>query len=337
MPRSARRIGGLVSAVLVAALATALTACAPGGGSRSDSTLDGSAHDALHVYATTGYLADVVANLAPQAVVTTMVGPGGDPHTYQPSTRDIAALQSADVVLWTGLHLEAQLSDLLHGLGDRQHAVAEALPEDLLLELPTTDADGAPLHDPHVWNSPRAWTVVVGLVAEALAAADPDGADGYRAAAEAYVERIERTAAEVAELLEAIPPERRVLVTGHDAFAYFGATFGFEVHATDVISTEAQLSAAELSALADLVVDRDVPVIFHDDQANPQAITSLLEAVHARGHRLEVADAALYADSLGAEPGVDTYLGVFRHNAEAIAAALAPAALAPAPLPRGSR
>src|SRR5690606_11994732 len=102
----------LATAALVAVLLL-LTACSDDDGR-------------LHVYATTGYLADVVANVAPAARVTTMVGPGGDPHTYQPSTRDIAALHGADVVLWTGLHLEAQLSDQLSGMGDRQHAVGEA-------------------------------------------------------------------------------------------------------------------------------------------------------------------------------------------------------------------
>lgn len=285
----------------------------------------GLSHDAdgrITVYATTGYLADAVAHVAPDAVVTTMVGPGGDPHTYQPSTRDIQTIQSADVVFWNGLHLEAQMIDQLESLGDRQLAVGDMLPAELLLDWPETDGSGNALHDPHVWNSPEAWSLVVGYVADKLSEIDPDGAEEYAANAATYVAEIARAASDAEELLATIPEGSRVLITGHDAFNYFGHIYRLEVHATDFVSTEAALSAQELSELADLIAARRVPVIFQDNQANPQAITSLKEAVQARGWAVEVSDAELYADSLGAEAGVDTYLGVFAHNARAIAAAL---------------
>lgn len=295
----------------VAVSVLALTGCAA----------DPASDDELAVYATTGYLADAVRNIAPDAEVTTMVGPGGDPHTYQPSTRDIQALQSADVVLWNGLHLEAQMIDQLTSLGDAQLAVGDALPEDLLLDWPETGPDGEPLHDPHVWNSPEAWSLVVDEIAEHLAARDPENADAYRENADRYAARIADAADEAAALLAEVP-EPRILVTGHDAFGYFGETFDIEVHATDFVSTEAALSPAELSELADLIADHEVPTIFRDNQANPQAITSLQEAVRDRGWSVHVSDEELYADSLGADEGVDTYLGVFSHNARAVAEAL---------------
>ncbi|MAP63221.1 MAG: zinc ABC transporter substrate-binding protein [Microbacterium sp.] len=277
--------------------------------------------DTLTVYATTGYLADAVTNIAPDAEVTTMVGPGGDPHTYQPSTRDIQNIQTSDAVLWNGLHLEAQMIDQLESLGDRQLAVGDQLPDDLLLAWPDTDDAGEPLHDPHVWNSPDAWSRVVGYVADHLAAIDPDRADEYEQNATVYQEQIAAAAGEAEEMLATVP-EPRILITGHDAFAYFGDTYDLDVHATDFISTEAALSAEELSDLAALIAANEVPVIFQDNQANPQAITSLQEAVRALGWDVEVSDEELYADSLGAEPGVDTYLGVFMHNTQAVADAL---------------
>jgi len=282
---------------------------------------DSDGDETLRVYATTGYLADAVVNIAPDADVVTMVGPGGDPHTYQPSTRDIEAIQSADVVLWNGLYLEAHMIDQLESLGEKQLAVGELLPDDLLLAWPETDADGNPLHDPHVWNSPDAWILVVGYVADKLGEIDPDHADMYRANAADYQAEIADTAADVEDLLADVP-EPRILITGHDAFAYFGDTYNFDVHATDLISTDAQLSPKELSGLADLIVDHDVPVIFQDNQVNPQAIVSLQQAVTSRGWSVEISDEELYADSLGAEPGVDTYLGVFTHNAGVVADAL---------------
>lgn len=282
---------------------------------------EGGDDGALTVYATTGYLADAVANIAPDAEVTTMVGPGGDPHTYQPSTKDIETIQNADVVLWNGLHLEAQMINQLESLGDKQLAVGDALPEDLLLSWPETDDEGNPLHDPHVWNSPEAWSLVVGYVADKLGEIDPGNAGEYQANADAYLGEIEAAAAEAEELLASVPAPR-ILITGHDAFNYFGDTYDLDVYATDFVSTEAALSAEELSELAKLIADNQVPVIFQDNQANPQAITSLREAVRALGWEVEISDQELYADSLGADAGVDTYLGVFTHNAKAVADAL---------------
>ena len=278
--------------------------------------------DALTVYATTGYLGDAVANIAPDAEVITMVGPGGDPHTYQPSTQDIETIRNADAVVWTGLHLEARMDDLLESLGDKQIAVGESLPTTLLLDWPETDAEGNALHDPHIWNSPEAWSLVVGHIADKLGELDPAGAAQYRANAKAYIAEIKTAAAEAEELLSTIPAESRILVTGHDAFNYFGETYDLTVYATDFVSSEATVSPQEMSELAQLIAENKIPVIFQDNLANPQAITSLKEAVQALGWEVEVSDKELFADSLGAEPGVDTYLGVFRHNARTVSEAL---------------
>jgi len=277
---------------------------------------------ALTVYATTGYLADAIANVAPEAEITTMVGPGGDPHTYQPSTQDVQTIQEADVVFWTGLHLEARMDDLLESLGDKQVAVGELLPEELLLDWPETDDEGNALHDPHIWNSPEAWSLVVGYIADKVSEIDPEHAEEYKANAEAYIAEIEVAAAEAEKLLSTIPAESRFLVTGHDAFNYFGATYDIEVHATDFVSSDAAMSPREMNDLAQLIVDNKVAVVFQDNLANPQAITSLTEAVAAMDWEVAISDKELFADSLGAEPGVDTYLGVFRHNAKTVAEAL---------------
>ncbi|MEO0385566.1 MAG: metal ABC transporter substrate-binding protein [Pseudomonadota bacterium] len=276
----------------------------------------------LAVYATTGYLADAIANVAPEAEITTMVGPGGDPHTYQPSTQDIETIRNADVVVWTGLHLEARMDDLLESLGEQQIAVGELLPEALLLDWPETDDEGNALNDPHIWNSPEAWSLVVGYIADKLGEIDPDHAAQYQANAEAYIAEIEVAATEAEELLAAIPQGSRILITGHDAFNYFGDTYDIEVRATDFVSSEAAMSPRDMSDLAAFIAENQIPVIFQDNLANPQAITSLQEAVNALDWQVEIADTELFADSLGAEPGVDTYLGVFRHNARTVAEAL---------------
>ncbi|MFY9262539.1 MAG: zinc ABC transporter substrate-binding protein [Arcanobacterium sp.] len=267
--------------------------------------------DALQVYATTGYIADAVINIAPEATVITMVGPGGDPHTYEPSTQDIQKMRASDLVLWNGLHLEAQMIDQLESLGDKQLAVGDTIPEDLL--LPWEDN----LFDPHVWNSPEAWSIAVTSIGDKLAEIDPDNKETYEANTASYLAEIEQAAATAEAELAAV--ENRILITGHDAFNYFGQTYNFEVLATDFVSTEAALSAIELSELADYIVEHQVETIFQDNQANPQAITALKEAVDARGWTVKISTTELFADTLGSQPPVDTYLGVFAHNASAVA------------------
>ena len=196
------------------------------------------------------------------------------------------------------------------------------LPTKLLLDWPETDDKGNPLHDPHVWNSPEAWSLIAGYVADKLGKIDPKNAAQYQANAKAFIAKIKAAAAEAKELLSTIPAESRILVTGHDAFNYFGKTYDIKVYATDFVSSEASVSPQEMSELAKMIAEKKIPVIFQDNLANPQAITSLKEAVRALGWKVEVSDKELFADSLGADPGVDTYLGVFRHNAQTIAEAL---------------
>lgn len=270
----------------------------------------------ITVYATTGYLGDAVSKIAPDAEVITMVGPGGDPHTYQPSTRDIQTIQSADAVVWNGLFLEARMEDLLKSLGDKALATAELLPGAML--LPWEDD----LNDPHVWNSPVAWATIVGYVADHLGKIDPKNADTYVANAKAYIRDIRAADAEATKLLSAIPEDNRILITGHDAFEYFGDVYGLEVRATDFVSTEAEMSPVEMAELARYIADNKIPVIFQDNQANPQAILGLQEAVQALGWEVEISGDELFADSLGSDKDVDEYLEAFLHNARAVAEAL---------------
>lgn len=307
-----------IAATSVLAAATLLAGCQASNSTDGDSA---GQSDSLQVYATTGYLADAVKNIAPDAEITTMVGPGGDPHTYQPTTKDIEKMRDSDAVVWNGLHLEAQMIDELQSLGDKQLAVGEGIDEAELIDWPETDDEGNPLHDPHIWNSPEIWQQVVTAVADHLAKLDKDNAETYKDNAVAYNKQITETSAEVEELLSTVG-EPRVLISGHDAFNYFGKVYNLEVHATDFVSTEAQLSASQISELADLIAEKQVPAIFLDNQASPQAITSLQEAVKSRGWDVKIANEELFADSLGAEAPVDTYLGVLKHNAEAVSQAL---------------
>ena len=302
----------ILAGILATAVGFSLAACSVDDTNTAEPADDG----VVDVYATTGYIADAVANIAPDANVVTMVGPGGDPHTYQPSTRDIETMDSSDLILWNGLYLEVQMEKQLESYGDRQLAVAETLDESQLLPWP--EGNG---FDPHVWNSPSAWQDVVTAIAEKLGEIDPDNAATYADNAEKYNAEVQKLHDELSPKMEDIA-EPRTLITGHDAFAYFGKTYNLNVLATDFVSTEAAKSATEISELADFIAGNKIPVIFQDNQANPQAITSLKEAVESRGWTVTISDEELFADSLGPTAPVDTYLGVLRHNAETVAEGL---------------
>lgn len=275
---------------------------------------------ALNVVATTGYLGDAVRNIAPDAEVTVLVGPGGDPHTQELTTQDTQKLNDADVVIWTSHDMEHKMMDQLDKLGDKQVPAGEAIPEDML--LPWEEDGKVTGHDPHVWNSPDNWKYVVDATAKKLGEIDKANADTYTKNAKAYNEKIDKAKEEAGKLLEAIPDDRRILVTAHDAFNYFGKTYNLEIHATDFVSSEAEISAKDLDELATLVTEKKIPVIFTDNLQSPEAINHIKDAVKAKGGEVEVYAKELFADSLGEEAPLDTYLGVFEYNAKTMAEAL---------------
>lgn len=312
------------AALVVAAGALALTGCAK----TQDSAEPAENHDAhsMTIFATTGYLGDLAKNVAPEADVFTLVKPGGDPHTYQPSTKDIEKMKSSDVVLWNGLHLEAMMIDQLESLGDKQLEIGEEVDHSLLLDWPEKDDDGNDLHDPHIWNSPEIWRQATDAVAKFLGEKYADHKAEFAANADKFKAEITKADEYAKSKLESIPKSNRVLVTGHDAFNYYGATYGMKVEATDFVTSSSEMSATELNDLAKLIADAKIPMIFQDNLKNPQAIKSLQEAVQAQGWDVEVSDKELYADTLGETAPEDTWLGAFKHNTEAISAALTPKA-----------
>lgn len=307
--------------VRVAAAATALLLAAAGCSTQgSTGSSPAPSGKQLQVVATTGYLGDAVRTIAPQAQVTVLVAPGGDPHTQALTTADAEKVQSADLVVWTSHDMEHQMMAQLEKLGSKQIPAAEAIPQDKL--LPWEEDGKVKGHDPHVWNSPENWTYVVTATATKLGEVDPANADTYRRNGEAYNTKIREMKKRADEKFATVPADRKILVTGHDAFNYLGKTFGIEIHATDFVSSEAQISPAQIDELATLVATKKVPVIFQDNLSNPSAIKAVKDAVAAKGWQVEISDTPLYADSLGEKAPTDTYLGVFEYNVDAIVKAM---------------
>ena len=275
----------------------------------------------LRVVATTGQLGDAVARVGGEHVnVDVLMGPGVDPHLFVASEGDVNLLQQADVIFYNGLFLEAQMADVLRQIGERKPSVAAAEGIDPALLLPW--ANYSDEYDPHVWFDVTLWQRAVETVRDTLVEVDAANADVYRANADAYLRELDELHAYVQQRAAELPEDRRVLVTAHDAFHYFGRAYGFEVRGLQGISTAAEAGTADVRALADFIAERQIPAVFIETSVPVRNIEALQAAVADRGGAVEIGG-QLYSDALGAaDSDGATYVGMVRHNIDTIVDAL---------------
>lgn len=275
----------------------------------------------IKVVATTGMIADAARVVGGDLVdVRGLMGPGVDPHAYRQTRTDIVAMARADLVLWHGLYLEAQMEEFFHDLGRKRAviAVAEGLPKDRLL----AHDNYADKYDPHVWMTPTLWTEVVTQVQIALTEVRPESAEVFATNAAAYQTDLALLAEYAASTLAAVPEDARILLTAHDAFGYFGAAYGFEVIGIQGISTESEAGLNRISALVDLIVTRKIGAVFVESSVSDRNMRALIEGAAARGHSV-VVGGELFSDAMGAVDTYEgTYLGMIDHNVTVIANAL---------------
>lgn len=273
----------------------------------------------IPIVCTTGMVGDLVAQVGGEQVqVTSLMGEGVDPHLYKPSPGDVSRLSSAGLIFYNGLHLEGKMADLFVRMSRKRptHAVAEAIPETALLEL----ADGH--YDPHVWFDVALWSQTVDRVRDVMVQFDPAHASEYARRAADYKRSLGELDAECRSALAAIPKERRVLVTAHDAFHYFGRAYDVEVKAVQGISTEAEAGVREINELVDLIVGRGIKAVFIESTVSERNIQALVEGCGARGHVVRIGG-ELFSDAMGqAGTPAGTYIGMVRHNVRTIVKAL---------------
>lgn len=275
------------------------------------------------VLSTVGQIHDLAQTLAGEDLRTeVLLGAGLDPHTHRPTRNDAARLTAADLVLVNGLNLEVLLRatlDARRAAGRPVVAVGEAIPP---AERIAVGREGTVADDPHLWMDPMLWTEVARLIASELSVLAP-------AAAPAIATRLEQLVVDLAELdayarrcIDSIPTERRLLVTAHDAFGYFGRRYGLEVASVQGLSTESEASVRHVQELVDLLVERQVPAIFVESSVSARGPRALVEGAAARGHTV-VVGGELYSDALG-PPGTyrGTYVGMIDHNVTLITRAL---------------
>ncbi|HVJ46607.1 MAG TPA: zinc ABC transporter substrate-binding protein [Luteolibacter sp.] len=276
------------------------------------------------VVATTTMVADLAKIIGGDRVqIQGLMGPGVDPHNYVPKLADTGLLEKADVVLYGGLHLEGRFQSTLEAMTKRGRnvvAVTDGIDPTKLLS-PQEGFEGT--KDPHVWGDPLLWIQTVDTAVAALSKADPEGAAGFRERGDAYKKELEALSAWASAKFAVLPKEKRVLVTSHDAFFYFGRAFGFDVRGLQGVSTAAEAGLKDRTDLVEYLRKQGVKTVFSETSLNAKGISAV-----AAEAGVKVSEEALFSDALGA-PGdnetIDgetydqgTYVGMLKHNVNAI-------------------
>ncbi|TFV46671.1 metal ABC transporter substrate-binding protein [Bradyrhizobium niftali] len=268
------------------------------------------AAERLNVVASFSILGDFVRNVGGDRVsVTTLVGVDSDVHVYTPAPSDAKRIADAKFVVVNGLGLEGWLPRLVQSSGSKATIV-------------TASAGIAPLKlgsaaDPHAWQSVPNAKVYVTDIANALAAADPDDAEFFRAQAKAYLEKLETLDREVREAVAKIPPERRKVISTHDAFGYFAAEYGIRFIAPLGVSTETEPSARDIAAIIGQIKAARIPAVFLENISDDRLIRRIAAETGAK------VGGTLISDGLTGEKGpAPTYIDMVRHNIKALTSAL---------------
>ncbi len=276
----------------------------------------------IKVVTTTAMIGDLVENIAGENVeILSLMGTGVDPHLYKASAGDVGKLAGADMIFYNGLHLEGKITDVLGQMRKRgvfTVGVADGVDKSLLLSL----AEYEGYYDPHIWFDVTLWKKAAKVVMEAFSLYDPQNARIYKRNAESYLKELDLLQAYIQKKIATLQPERRVLITAHDAFNYFGRGYGFEVMGLQGISTDSEASVADIRNLSKTITERKIPAVFLETSISPRYMRALQASVKARGFDVDIGG-SLYSDSmgsLGTEEG--TYIGMFKSNVDTVVESL---------------
>ncbi|WP_343635970.1 zinc ABC transporter substrate-binding protein [Fluviicola sp.] len=267
------------------------------------------------IVCSTSVTADCVRQVVgDKLIVKSLMGPGVDPHTYNPRPSDVVLLNDAKLVVYTGFHLEGKMAELFSRLSERKAVVSFQLdfPKDQVLYTDEITPD------PHVWFDTESWVHSMNGVVDKLVELYPEYELEFRENFYKFQVKVQKKTAELKLKLSEIPQEQRVLITSHDAFHYFGRTFDVRVKALQGVSTSQEPGVRDVIDLVDFIVKHRVKAIFVENSVSPKALKSVLSSVERRGYQVKIGG-TLFSDALGSKgSGADTYLGMLSHNVNAI-------------------
>ncbi|MFT4832704.1 MAG: manganese/zinc/iron transport system substrate-binding protein [Psychroserpens sp.] len=280
------------------------------------------ANSKLKIVTTTTMITDMVQNIGGDVVqVQGLMGSGVDPHLYKASEGDVSKLFNADLVIYGGLHLEGKLVEIFEKMesqGKKTAAVADAIDRSELIGSEFFDSN----YDPHIWFNIGFWKKITLYTAEKLKEQDPEHAVLFDKNSAAYIKKLEALEMEVKQIIETLPAEKRILVTAHDAFNYFGVAYGFEVVGLQGISTATEAGVQDVQDLSSFIIEKNIKAIFVESSVPRRTIEALQSSVLSKGHDVAIGG-SLYSDALGNKGTPEgTYIGMFLFNVNTIVNAL---------------
>jgi zinc/manganese transport system substrate-binding protein len=289
------------------------------------------AADKIPVVASFSILGDFVTAVGGDRVaVKTLVGPNGDAHVYNPTPADAKAVAEAKLVFVNGLGFEGWMERLAKAAKSKATTVVATT--GISARQMEDDEDAAPaksakghdhghsheITDPHAWQSVANAKVYIANIRDGLIAADPAGKDAYAANAAAYTAKLDALDAEVRVAIEAVPAERRKLITTHDAFGYFAAAYGVEFLSAQGVSTESEATPKQIAGLIRQIKAENIRAVFLENMSDKRLVTRIAKETGVQ------VGGELYADALSLPNGpAATYIDMIRNNVKLIAAAMA--------------
>ncbi len=262
-------------------------------------------------------IGDVVQNLVGNRVqLYTLMGAGVDPHLYRATQGDLEKLTRADLILYNGLHLEGKMAEVFEKLAKRKNtkAVARGVSREYLLQVPNTPG----VYDPHIWFDVDIWIQVTAYVAGELTKTFPKLKNTISENVPKYTKQLAAVKDSIRNQLAQIPSERRVLITSHDAFHYFGRSFDIEVKGLQGISTVSDFGLKDINDMVNLVVDKKIKAIFVETSVSQRAIQAVVKGCQAKGRDVKLGG-PLFSDAMGTKGTPEgTYVGMLQHNAHKI-------------------
>jgi manganese/zinc/iron transport system substrate-binding protein len=276
----------------------------------------------LNIVTTTTMITDLVKNIGGDAVnIQGLMGSGVDPHLYKASEGDVTKLVNADVIFYNGLHLEGKLVDVFEKMEQTNKtpiALGEALQKNTLIGSDYFASN----YDPHVWFDITYFKQFAEKVTAVLCEKDPENASKFKENETAYLAKLDELQIEVKTIIETLPKDKRVLITAHDAFNYFGKAHDFEVVGLQGLSTATEAGVQDVQKLAAFIIDKKIKAIFVESSVPKRTIEALQAAVNSKNHNVEIGG-TLYSDALGDAGTVEgTYIGMFKYNVNTIINAL---------------
>ena len=275
----------------------------------------------IKVICTTGVIADAIQKiLPPNFEVTSLMGPGVDPHTYKSKTSEIKTMMNADAIVYNGIHFETNLIDAITEIGKTGFVLSlgDIVPQERLRKTTEFGTN----YDPHFWHDVNLFATSIELAGKQFSEKFINSKNQIDSATAAYTESLYELESYVQNEMAKIPDSSRVLITAHDAFGYFGRAFKIEVKGVQGISTASDISIRGITELTDFIVSRNIPSIFVENSVSQKNINSIKEGCKAKGLNLKIVG-PLFSDGLGdVQSGAENYIKMIKKNTNTIVGGL---------------